>query len=405
MSDDDKPKDDKEPRERHHTGSVVAEDDELTLWLNRLWARNEPPERIEVWQMFGRNKATRGEMIHHEDFKFGTKLNVEQANKLANEIMEAAQNDCDAVKRSSSYQIAVIDRNRRASPLTRRLGPLQPRRQYLAKPGEDDGEEDEDSPADGRALALKYVQENFTQVRWDKNRNDRVLGEALGLLVGLITDMRQENSTLRGQLMANFTSMQEAQDRALDRELVREKEKFRMSLLKDGMRTARNLLPGLFAGTGGGGGDEGGGGGGGPSGAQQQMAAGPRNFGSSPERTLVDNFLSDIEDDDELMIKLFGDYEQVDPSTNGGEPLKQLKPGIFTLNQFKVLVSVRKGNLSADALDALMPNSGHALAITQEQVAKAGEAGVTEGIGMALIELLALRNKAREARENGARAE
>ena len=39
----------KEDGRDNHQGSVAAEDDELTLWLNKLWARNEPPERIEVW--------------------------------------------------------------------------------------------------------------------------------------------------------------------------------------------------------------------------------------------------------------------------------------------------------------------------------------------------------------------
>jgi hypothetical protein len=66
--DRDEDKEKKKKRTEPRVGSVVPEDPELAEWLHRLWARNERPERIEVWQMFGRNRAIRGEMVHHEDF-------------------------------------------------------------------------------------------------------------------------------------------------------------------------------------------------------------------------------------------------------------------------------------------------------------------------------------------------
>jgi len=370
----------------NHTGSVAAEDPELTLWLNRLWARNEPPERIEVWQKFSRNKAIRGEMIFHEDFKFDSKLDVEQVNRLANEIMEAAQHDCDSARRGErDYDVVVIDRNRKASPLTRRLGPLIPKRQYaLAKAG--DVDEDDDTPLDAHTLNLKYVQEGLNQTRWDKQRNDRVLGDVLLLMGNMIQELRTDQRALMSQHMSFFQQLQEAEDRRLDRELLREREKFKLSLYRDGVRTARNLLPGLF-------------GDGAPQGAPTNGAANGTNghtngtqqsFGASQERTLVDNFLNDCEEA-EISVALFGDFAVKDGK------LSQIKPGIFSLEQFRALIGVRDGKLSPDTLDQLMPMSGHALAVTQEQIKAASDAGMTEGIGMALLELVGLRRRKKEA--------
>src|SRR6516162_3585484 len=105
MSKEEQGKKEKDKRYSPRTGSVVPEDPELAEWLHRLWARNEPPERIEVWQMFGRNKSIRGEMIHHQDFKPDAKVDNERATLIANEIIEAAQNDCDGVERKQHYQI------------------------------------------------------------------------------------------------------------------------------------------------------------------------------------------------------------------------------------------------------------------------------------------------------------
>jgi hypothetical protein len=387
-----------------HVGSIVPEDDDLTKFLNRLWARNEPPERIEVWQMFGRNKAIRGEMIFHEDFKANEKLNVEQVVKLVNEIYEAAQNDCNSSRRESYYQISITDRHRKASPLTRRLGPMTPNRQYmtaLQKAGDLDGEDDVDGPVDARALDLKFIQEGLAQGRWDKQRYDRVMGEMLLLQHNIIHSQQGVIDRMFDKSIAFFEKMQEAQDRSLDREVVREREKFKIGLWRDGVRTARNLLPGLF-------GDNGGA----PQNASRALEAGDGNgaangtngaakdpavkyFGPSPERTLVDNFLSDIDEDEQLSIKLFGDFEEHEGR------LKQVKPGIFKLTQYKILVGVREGRYSPDALDVLMPQSGHDDAITPDQVKAAIDAGVTDGIGSALIELVGLRNRRKEGITDG----
>ena len=54
------PKKDKVKRP-HTTGPVVPEDEQLSLWLHRVWSRGNVPEALEVWQVTGRNQAVRGE--------------------------------------------------------------------------------------------------------------------------------------------------------------------------------------------------------------------------------------------------------------------------------------------------------------------------------------------------------
>lgn len=387
---------DKEQKEQpRRVGSVAAEDDELTLWLNRLWARNEYPERVEVWQMFGRNKAVRGEMIFHEDFP-QQKLDIEQANRLANEIIAAAQNDCDVLRKAAWFQIVVIDRNRKATPLTRRIGPLQPKHHYALS--SISGADKEDSESDDEELSPQqlnraYVKEAMEQARWDKQRYDRVMGEMLLLQHNIIQQQQGMVDSLLTKYAMMFEKANEAADRALDRELIREREKMKLSLMKDGFRTVRNLLPGMFAPD--------------PEASAPNVAThGNADNGhanghvnkstpaaSSPERQLVDNFLNDIHEDEILTTKLFGDFAEQPDGT-----WALVKPGIFSFEQYKILIGVRDGKLPVEKLDELLPQSGFPTEIKPEQVAAAGNAGVTESIGLSLLQLVALRNKAKEAK-------
>ena len=372
---------DREDRQRggrgQRTGSVHAADPDLTTWLHALWARNEPPDRLEVHQMFGRNKALRGEMIHHVDFKPNAKLDVEQVNRLANEIVAAAQNDCDSVERKSSYQIAVTDRNRGASQLVRRLGPLAPKRQQLARLGEagDPDDDDDGAPPSVSSLALQYTKEANEQARWDRQRYDAVMGGILMMQQTIIQDQRKFLDDMMQRQMQMFTQLEDAKNLENDRIVKRKMAEFKVTLLEDGLRTARNLLPGLF----------GGGGGAAPAAAPTGGgAAPPRDYGFSPERAVVDNLLTDCERTG-VSVKLFGDW-----SLKDGKVALTGEPGIFSPQQLAVLLGVQAGRLPADSLDALMPDSGSAIAITQEQIILA-QPLMTEGTGTSLLQLVGLR--------------
>lgn len=377
------------------TGSVTPENEELTRWMIRLWSRGEVPEMIEVYQTFGRNRNNRGERIFHETFKANEKLTNEQANKLANEILAECQHDCDSlpfsqVRNGATYQIAVVDRNRRAEPLVRRIGPLQQKRQYALARGDESDDELDDDLRDPKSIELKYMQDGLEQIRWDKRRYDGVMGEMLMLYHNTVERLQQNNNSLMDRVMIFFDKVQEAEDRRAQRDIMLEKEKFKLSMYRDGIRTAQNMLPRLFAGV--------------ESHKKETNSNGHANgaalaattttaeeaaktaYGPSPERTLIDNFLHGCEEEgEELLIKLFGDYEDKDGK------IVLVKPGIFTVKQYATLVGVRDGRLPPEAVDPLMPNSGSEDAITQDQVQKAMDAGVTQGIGTAMVELMGLR--------------
>lgn len=389
----------------HHTGSNVSEDERLTLALRKIWASGEVIERVELWQKFGRNLAVRGEMIHHDDFKPNEKLDVEHANKVANEIMEAAQNDADVRRRAATFDVVIIDRHRKSHPLVRPLGPIEPKRVYAS-----DFDDDDERNPDARSLNIAMIREGLEESRWDKQRNDKITGELFLFLEGTIRRQEALITHQFGQLASFFDKLQEAQDRSLDREVVREKERFKISLWKDGMRTARNLLPALFEGTEAGKSTKQLGDGAedasregarhdGSSGGNGANGNGHKRHGKSPERTLVDNFLHDIEQDDALAVALFGDYEARDGK------LYQVKPGIFSEAQFRILVNVRKGYLPAAALDPLMPQSGADVMITADQIRAAQDAGVTDGMGHAIFELVGLRNRAKQSGDDAAKGE
>jgi hypothetical protein len=328
-------------------------------------------------------------MIFHEDFspEKNKKFDVEQANRLANEIIATAQNDCDATpkRREAYFQIAIIDKNRRAVPLIRRIGPLRPQRHNaLLRSGDSPDAESEEEELSAQNLSLIRLKTGLEEARWGNIRNDRVLGELLMLYRDALQNNAEELRLLRAEAREREKAMQEALDLRLQREMMLEEKKFSIGLKKEALRMGRNLLPGLFA----------------EARADQLPQNGHANgnghtenpqpqYGTSTERALVDSFLTDCEEEG-LLETLFGEAEE----QNG--KLVVTKPGILSPKQVRILVGVRLGFLPPDALDPVMPESGHALEITMKQITEAMDAGVTEGIGMALVELKEVRKQARE---------
>lgn len=379
MSDDRKKKDKDRIQDAPRQGSVVPQDAELTEWLHTLWHRNEFPERVEVrWLV---NKDVRGELVYHQDFRPNDKLNIEQVTKLSNEIMAAAQHDCDCHEHKRRYLIDIIDKNRKAQPLTRGVGPLYPQRKFVAKAGEGSrDEDDEDLGRDGRTLAERYAAMNIDQAKWDKQRYDTVMGQLLMLQSNIIDKQQSNVDGMMMKLMAFFERLQDAEDRRLDRDIKRQKEELKGAILKDLFKTVRNIVPGLV------------------SGAREGQGALPHGappmIAHSAEKVLVENFLTDCEEA-KIDIPLFGEWEE---NKDGKLVPIADKPGIFTPQQFAILLGVRGGHLPPAALDVLLPDSGDPRAVTQEQMIRAlSVEGMTEGIGMAIKEVLTLRQQAREA--------
>lgn len=378
-----------EPR---HPGTTTAEDDELTRWLNNLWARNEPPQRIEVWQLIGK-RAMRGEMIFHRNFALDAKLDGEQANQLANEIYHDAQNDCDSAEQKMSYQIAVIDTTKKASPLTRRLGPLEPQRGYSGSGKNNTDDEDENATPQG--LNLRMIHEGLEHQRWQISNSYKVFGEMLLLQDGIIRNQQVTIDKMMNKVVDIFDRFQDSKDRELDREAVRNREAVKVRMMEGGLNMAYNMLPSLLAKK-----DNA------PSltaavPAQPATTAmtGPQsNYGASSERQVVDNILEEIFRE-KIDIKLFGQYIEKE------DKYLLMTPGIFSEKQFATLYGVKCGDLPPSALDGFLPGSGHELEITEKQMVEAQKAGLTMSMIVGLQTLMKLRQEAIAAQQAQAQAQ
>lgn len=355
-------------------GPVEAADEDLASWLCTLWTRETPPDAVAVWQLFQPSRPARGEQILKRNFKPGERLDAEGAAKLANEIVAAAQNDADSSRRERLFQIEVVDKNR-ADSVVRLLGPVHPKRLYL-KSGQQ-GEEDDD--AEGRGgLPAKYAAALLSQMERDRAQLDKATGDLLQMQSQMIVSLHTSVDTLMSKVIDLHDRYQQARDQEVERRARAEWLALKSSLMRDGLRTARNFLTGAV------GDDQD------PGPASGGAAPPPPPPRTSKERILVDNFLVDC-DETGIGVKMFGSWEK----GPDGRP-RLVAEGIFTEQQFRLLQGVRAGRLPPAELDKLLPSSGDPLAITDEQMAAAA-AVMTSGVTSSLMELVRLRQAAAAA--------
>ncbi len=390
-------------------GSVSADDNDLLKWLHPLWARKEAPEKLEVWLVTGQKKDVRGPMIFHSDFKANDDKNPEECALLANTITSAAQHDCNVTQTKSWYEVAVIDRNRMAAPLSFRIGPFFPRTTYLTKPGgRPDGEDDDDDMPPARSLSLAYIKESYSQIRWEKEQIYQILGQTIMMQQQMIAEGRTENNVLRQSNASLFMTTQDALDRKEDRDDRREDrqvQRARDKLFADGLREAGRIAgvyaPGLFRALL-------------PqSVAQQNEAAPPQqitvaqaqqpnqappNFGRSDERDYVEKFFAFIKDekvgDVSVEEKLCGDWIDINGVMQPNPD--PTKAGILRPDQVRLLVGLAKGWVDPNRVDELSPESNHPNAITGDQLMDA-QSFVPQSALACVFELLGLRAEKRES--------
>ncbi len=387
-------------------GSVSADDNDLLKWLHPLWARKEAPEKLEVFMVTGQKKDVRGPMIYHDDFKANDDKNPEDCALLVNKIIASAQHDCNVTQTKSWYEVAVIDRNRMAAPLSFRIGPFFPKTMYLTKPGgaRDTEDEDEDLPP-ARSLSLAYVKESYAQIRWEKEQIYQILGQTLMMQQQMITDGRNENNALRQGNISLFMTTQDALDRKEDRDDRREDrqvQRARDKLFADGLREAgriagvyapglmRALLPQSVAQQG-------------ETAVAQRPAAQQKqnnalpDYGNSEEREYVEKFFRFIKDekvgDISAEEKLCGDWIPIDGVMQPNPD--PTKAGVLRPDQVRLLVGLAKGWVHPDRVDELSPESSHPNAITGEQLMEA-QSFVPQSAMACVFELLGLRADKRD---------
>lgn len=352
----------------------------MVEWLNTLWVRKDIPQKIEVRQLI---RGNRGDLIFHETFSQNDRRDIEVVTQLANRILAACQHDCDVAEKKRSYLIDVIDDYKSADKLVRAVGPLTPERKYLQKLGEGDGPGGvlDDEEMDERNLSLRYIERLLKHVEWKEDSLNKVVGDLLLFQRDTIAEQRGWISDREKNHMAFFLQLQDALDRSKERDRAGALTDLKIEGVREAMRYGRNLLFGLF----------------GPSAnkdAPKQIGTGnvvleniKARIDRNSERSLIDGFLVDCEKAG-ILPQLFGEWTEAGPVKD--------KPGIFTPEQFAILLKVRDGDIPPEAIDQIIPTFGGQYEITFEQIARA-QPLIPDSIGSALMELKELRERRRAA--------
>lgn len=391
----DKPKDRRPPPER--AGHVAPADPVFVEWLEKLWTRETPPTRLEVWWMVGTNGDVRRNLVFYENFRQPEKLDenwhVEHCARLAGEILRVVQDWTDSKGRKCRFEVAILDSYQQTVPLTKQIGPLTPKQAYAGvhpdgEPKAAEEDEEDDATIGIKPLTHKYLSKTMRYMHQRMNQLDAMMGDFMQLQQGGLVSAYSHNERLQNANMALYAQMQDASDRSLDREVVREKEKMKIKAIGSGLKVGQNLLYSWFGEVEGEGVSDG---------DKKSGPAPSRRHAGSREQRLVDSFLEECKDE-KLSVQLFGDWQDTEsltlPDVFAGRGLKT--PGIFTPQQFGIFLSVREGLLPPDALDALLPGSGKPQAITMEQMLTATPL-LTEGMRVALQQLKQIRDEKREA--------
>lgn len=400
MGDDKKKKHEADEAARH-TGSIRAEDPELADWIEKQWKNGEGLQFLDIAAVYSKGKVF-GNVIDREVLSPSTPMDQENAVILSNRFIGAAVRDCTRViHKAQTYYVRAHHTGGSAEPLDNFPLYITPRTTALTLRDPNGGSsgaiDDEEEIQGADKLTLVYIGKMIEAGQFDKTHYASVFGDLFRLFQGQVNQQQQWINDLMGQNKSMFTEVMTAMrereaalSSAEDRYAHREMMKLKVDLLKDGVRTGRNILTGLFGRTNGPGnatpqpppstpsGN-------GSSEKREEISSGPK----SEEQLLLDNFLHDCEDTG-IAIKLFGDWKN-----NDKNELELVTPGIFTAEQFFILVKVNRGVMPANALDDLDMGSGKPSAITFQQAAAAQEI-MSEGTASALVQLINVRKRKRE---------
>lgn len=394
------------PRERRpppeRSGHIAPPDPALVEWLERLWTRDTPPMRLEVWWVIGINRDVRRSLVFYENFRQpetpADNWHVEHCARLSGELLQAAQDWTDSKRKACSFEIAIVDSYQQTRPLTRAIGPLQPGQAYAGvyPDGEPRDDEDDDDATIGiKPLSHKYVSKMFRSLHRMMEQTHAMAGDFMQLQQHAIQQRDASNERLHMINAQLHEQKQTAEDRATERAMWVKREEMKNKAIGSGLKVTENLLYGWFGMT-----PEvsGGAGAGAGEGGDGKALQAPRRHAPSAEQRLIESFLEEAAEE-QLSVKLFGDWRDTDKLTLqdvfAGVRLEQ--PGIFTAQQFGILLGVAQGALAPDALDALMPDSGKPAAVTFQQLTEA-QPLLTQGMKVAFERIQALRMEARERR-------
>lgn len=369
------------------SGSIRAEDPELAEWISRQWRNKEFLRELDIVQSFGKKNIVFGLVLDTEKFDPSSPMNQEVAVDICNRFFAAAIRDCTRVQRQpANYYVRAWNESRGAEPVDAFPLYVLPRTTALTRRDPAGGSNEDDGDMTAEKLALAYSAKLIEANQFDRTHISSTFGDIVlqarereREMRAWISDLMKQNKDMFVEVMAALRAREEALATAEERIAHREMLKLKIELIKDGIYTGRNLLTGLFgkamAGANTNGGNSGANGSGGPQ--------------RSEEQVLLHTFFQDCKNSG-IENKLFGEWKK-DDQTN---MMVCISPGIFTPDQFKLIIGVYRGELAPDALDELDPASGKPLAVTFDQIQDAQTTMPAKMSGL-MLQLFDLRKRRR----------
>jgi hypothetical protein len=355
----------------------------LFTFLDKLFGMDDKPEKIELRQAFGPGLRKYGRALTQKEWKpSAPKATREQLVAIANEFIDLAQNDCNAIGKRHGYVVAAkhyakADIFYATYPFVR-----MPTQSAAEDYDPNDPNHDADVPPDivrrDQLIqdVLAHVRENDEHERFRQDQHAKSMQDLIANYQTLAQQLMQmdieKNRLISEQLKENrdlFKVAQEAMSQEAERQLAIEKQKFHMALAGDALQFLKAVVPLAITHR-----------------QQSQLTNGqPQPDGPSAEGVAIRAFLEGLtQQQGELLFgKLIEDADG-----------PKLAPGgIFSVDQAAIFAGVGHKNMSPTALDQLIEGP---LAITLEQLGKAQEV-MTAQQYMPLIMLFKQRQNALDA--------
>ena len=308
-----------------------ADDPGLFAWMMGIFQEGERADFFVAHQVFGRSNQHVGSVILQKQIKKDTSITSEYLVSLSNEFLEALQNETDACRRTVSFSITAHHLKATAEHIAKRTITLSPKKLHL-RPEEEEGDDDSIS-LNGNDLLRKRVETVLQDGRFYAEH----VTSSLGGMVQLMLEQLRDKDTMIKQLFdANMQlarQKNDAENNALDRELIREDKK----LAIEGKRKVLNLVAGLLPDV------------------ARKFTNGVVDIpgGRAPEAMAIETVMESLTPAERSHV--FGDWTDEGVRVHAGK---------LTEAQVRIIIGVLKEQLKAEHIDRLVDGPD---AITKEQ--------------------------------------
>lgn len=333
-------------------------DEKLCWWLESEWHRHEGvsgPSRITLGTARGPHKDRMGRVVRDIPFGPGAKPDKERLIEITNELVGAAQSDCDAVGRATVYQIVIFDPARDSDTVGRHLMRMEP---SLLTGADDDEDEGSGGTVKDELLRELYHDRRFQQVhnaRMFESYQNAVEG-IIGRYEARLQASEAANATLLQTHMELIRVREEMLDRRQARELKADREKFFQEKIQRGINMIESVVVPI---------------------AQAKIASMVQAAGGAAavgELSALQQWVQALTDEEN--IALFGAW-------NGEQCVE---PGILTVEQAQQFVAVAKG--ASSDIEAFQSS------LTVEQIARVQSAIATPKLAALMSIVNGMKTKA-----------